>query len=112
MATGISIECILGRAVAERRRLLKVTQEQLAERVGVAVETISRLERGTATPSIVRADQVAHALGTDLARLLQPPTRRTGLKQRALARLEASLRERSVRDLEMIADVVERILRG
>jgi len=48
MAT--QVERQLGQRVAAYRRTAGLTQEALAEKVGVAVETISRLERGSSIP--------------------------------------------------------------
>lgn len=50
--------------VAERRRALKFSQEELARRAGVSRTLLSSLETGRATPSVKAALAIANALGT------------------------------------------------
>ena len=71
----------VGARVAQLRKERRVTQEQLAERVGVAPQTIRRIERGTSTPPLGRLLDIASALGVQLMVLFEdadaavpPPT--------------------------------------
>jgi transcriptional regulator with XRE-family HTH domain len=103
----------IGLRVLERRQLVGWTQASLAERVGISVETVSRLERGAAMPSIERLSQIAHALDADLVDLLGAAPQRPATKhERAIVRVMAALRTCDAAKLEMIGDVVERIVRG
>jgi transcriptional regulator with XRE-family HTH domain len=102
------VEKQLGKRVAGLRQLAGLTQAALAERVEVATETISRLERGSAVPSLGRLERIAEALGVplaDLLRLKEQPSRR----DHELDRLLALLRRRSAEEVALIADVAERI---
>ncbi|GAB2181241.1 hypothetical protein DLREEDagrD3_14640 [Denitratisoma sp. agr-D3] len=47
-----------------------MTQAQLAEIIGVEVETVSRIETGAQLPSLERLEEIAAALGLSLALLL------------------------------------------
>jgi transcriptional regulator with XRE-family HTH domain len=49
----------LGRALAVARANAKLTQEQVAEHLGVFVETVSRFERGANWPTIPRLMELA-----------------------------------------------------
>lgn len=60
----------LGAKIAERRKHLEWTRDQLAERVSVDAETISRFERGTNLPSLPTLDHLATALQVDVGELL------------------------------------------
>lgn len=60
----------LGQKIAERRKALAWTQDQLAERLGVDAETVSRFERGVTVPALVTLDRLAGALKTSVADLL------------------------------------------
>ena len=60
----------LGKKIAERRNHLEWTQDQLAERVGVDAETISRFERGANLPSLPTLDRLSTALQTDIGELM------------------------------------------
>ena len=66
-----SIEALLGRRVREMRKSAGLTQAGLAERAGLAFETISRLERGKAKPTIGLLAKIADALGVSAASLIE-----------------------------------------
>jgi transcriptional regulator with XRE-family HTH domain len=60
-----------GAALRERRRQRGLTQAQVAEAAGIAVETVSRIEGGRlASLSLVLASRVATAVGTTMQSLL------------------------------------------
>ena len=60
-----------GAAVRERRKERGLTQAQVAESAGIAVETVSRIEGGRlASLSLVLAARVATTLGSTLQTLL------------------------------------------
>lgn len=50
-------------AIMEARAKTGLTQKQLSERTGISQADISRLERGTANPSIKTLQRIANALG-------------------------------------------------
>ena len=60
----------LGKNVGERRKQLEWTQEQVAERVGVDAETISRFERGVNLPSLLTLEKLSTALRLSVGDLL------------------------------------------
>lgn len=60
----------LGMNIAVRRKELGLTQEGLAERVGVDTETISRFERGATAPSLATLEILASQLEITIAELL------------------------------------------
>lgn len=60
----------LGRNIAERRKQLEWTQEQVAERVGVDAETISRFERGANLPSLLTLEKLSTAMCLSVGELL------------------------------------------
>lgn len=60
-----------GAAVRQRRKERGLTQAQVAESTGIAVETVSRIEGGRlASVSLVLASRVATTLGSTLQTLL------------------------------------------
>ena len=63
-----------GRRVKELRADAAVTQEELAERVGVFRTYMSRIETGEANPTLTVIHAVADALGVPVARLFEPST--------------------------------------
>ncbi|MGQ0507976.1 MAG: helix-turn-helix domain-containing protein [Myxococcaceae bacterium] len=103
------VERKLGRRIADHRKLAKLTQAELAEKVGVATETISRLERGAAIPSLARLESVAAALGVELHDLFRFRDQSTS-KDRLIDQLVSLVRTRSAGDIEVVRDVAARVL--
>lgn len=60
----------VGHNIGERRRALGLTQAQLAERLGVDTETLSRFERGKHAPTLKNLIRLAGLLQTTVADLL------------------------------------------
>lgn len=60
----------LGKRIATRRKSLAWTQDDLAERMGVDAETISRFERGAHLPSLPTLERLAAALRVEVGALL------------------------------------------
>ena len=54
-----------------RRAIDGLTQEGLADRVGVTRQTIISIERGSYNPSVGLALQLAHALGVSVEALFE-----------------------------------------
>ncbi|HEX8390810.1 MAG TPA: helix-turn-helix transcriptional regulator [Longimicrobium sp.] len=61
---------ILAGNVYRTRTRLKLTQGQLAERIGVSQPRIAEIERGDANPRLDTLARIAHALGVSISRLL------------------------------------------
>ena len=59
-----------GAIVSERRKLLSMSQETLAERVGISQESLSRMEKGFIAPRFERLQLFADALGCSISDLL------------------------------------------
>ncbi len=57
--------------VRRYRRLVDITQEDLAERIGVTRQTILSIEKGNYTPSVALALQLAQVLGVRVEELFQ-----------------------------------------
>lgn len=65
----------LGEYIRRLRRARNLSQEDLAERAGISVSTLSRIERGEVIPSFETLRELAAALGVEaeaLARLAHP----------------------------------------
>lgn len=65
---------LLGRNIADRRNALGLTQAEFAERIKADTVTVSRFERGSHLPSLLRLEKIAGALGMPLAELLSQST--------------------------------------
>lgn len=53
---------VIGKTIEARRKELKITQEQLAEMIGVHFTTINRLENAKFSPRLELFARVCHAL--------------------------------------------------
>ena len=60
----------IGLGLYKQRRKLGLTQANLAERLNIEPETISRFERGVALPSIMRLVNMAELLDCTVAELM------------------------------------------
>jgi transcriptional regulator with XRE-family HTH domain len=89
----IEIRFSLARTLREKRRKLKITQAQLAKRIGAAPATLSRIELAEADVAMDNFVRVMIALGADTAEIaagfdtdsredVQRLRRRTGLGTR------------------------------
>ncbi|MFN8458455.1 MAG: helix-turn-helix transcriptional regulator [Anaerolineae bacterium] len=56
------LRSLFGKRVRQLRRLKDMTQEELAEAVGISPEFISNLERGVNSPSFDTLEKLAEAL--------------------------------------------------
>lgn len=65
---------IFGRRLRQIRRSQDLTQEQLAERVGLSVNFISLIENGDAAPSFDTIEKLAQALNVSATDFFQPPS--------------------------------------
>jgi transcriptional regulator with XRE-family HTH domain len=56
----------LAELITERRKQLKIRQEDLAELTGVALRTIRDMEKNTGNPSLQTIEKIMHVLGIEL----------------------------------------------
>jgi transcriptional regulator with XRE-family HTH domain len=56
----------IGEAIKERRGVLSVTQRELAEIAGVGINTLTKIERGEANPSLKTLQSILNALGLEM----------------------------------------------
>lgn len=53
----------IGKSIKARRKALRVTQQQLAQLADVSVNTLYKIERGQANPTLETLDGIADVLG-------------------------------------------------
>lgn len=94
----------VGRAIGKRRAACKLTQEQVAERLGIGVEAVSRMERGVALPTVVRLSELAEIYDCNISDLLTETSSRASDQANHLAQLLAKM---STADRSMVVDIVE-----
>lgn len=94
----------VGRAIAKRRMASDLTQERVAERLGIGVEAMSRIERGIVLPTVVRLSELAEIFECNIADLVTETSSRATDQANHLARLLSKLRST---DRTMVVEIVE-----
>ncbi len=56
----------IGNTIKTRRKLLRITQQQLADIAGVSINTLTKIERNEGNPTLDVLERVLDALGLDL----------------------------------------------
>ena len=100
----------LGKRIAVERELLRWSQADLAERIGVTTETISRIERGVFDPSLGRVESIAIALNVALHDLLRFGS--DSSQDRLIQRFLSLVAHRSQRDADLAIRVLEAVFRS
>lgn len=94
----------VGRAIAKRRTASGLTQERVAERLGIGVEAMSRIERGKALPTVLRLSELAEIFQCNISDLLTETSSRATDQANYLARLLSKLDNA---DRTMVVEIVE-----
>ena len=68
-----SLAQIVGQAIFQRRRALGMSQEELAEKVGIGQQSLSRMEQGKTAPRFERLQNLADALDCRVVDLFAEP---------------------------------------
>ncbi|WP_199153348.1 helix-turn-helix domain-containing protein [Chromobacterium sp. ASV23] len=96
----------VAKAVARYRKARGLTQEALAEQLGIGLEAVSRLERGRITPTLPRLLGLAQALHCGVNDLLAETSPNPSDQA---AYLELLLKPLSQADRALVVEVVEQL---
>ncbi|HBN8223122.1 TPA: helix-turn-helix transcriptional regulator [Pseudomonas aeruginosa] len=96
----------VGRAIAKQRVRCKMTQEEVAERLGVGNEAVSRIERGIVIPNIARLFDFASIFNCNAAELLNETSLRPDDQATRISGLLGALDES---DRQLVVEMVERL---
>ncbi|MDD4144895.1 MAG: helix-turn-helix transcriptional regulator [Prolixibacteraceae bacterium] len=56
----------IGEQIKERRKALRVSQPDLAEMAGISINTLYKIERGQANPTVQILNKIAEILGMEV----------------------------------------------
>ena len=56
----------IGKKIKERRKVLRITQPDLAEMAGISINTLYKIERGQANPTIQMVNKIVEILGMEI----------------------------------------------
>ena len=98
---------LVGQAIARQRVRCQLSQEQIAERLGIGSEAVSRIERGVVMPNVERLVALATIFGCETADLLTEGSSRPEDQARKLYDLLSPL---ALDDRALVMDMVERLV--
>lgn len=102
-----------GANLRHQRKAKKLTQAELAERVGVSTEMISKMERGIASPSFQTIEKLADVLGVPevvffgLGLVAVPDNERARILQKIHATLSRMNGDQLVRASKMLSALID-----
>src|SRR5471030_888912 len=97
---------VIGRVIARHRVASGLTQEQVAEQLGIGNEAVSRMERGLVMPTVARLVELADIFECEAADLLTGASSRTSDQAKYLGQLLTKL---NGNDRAMVIEIVERL---
>ncbi|MFJ2680794.1 helix-turn-helix domain-containing protein [Pseudomonas sivasensis] len=104
---------LVGQAIARQRARCKLSQEQVAEKLGIGSEAVSRIERGIVMPNIERLVALATVFGCETADLLtEGSTRQEDQARRLQGLLSVLDSDDRTLVLEFVESLVARLSRG
>jgi transcriptional regulator with XRE-family HTH domain len=56
----------IGEQIRERRKVLQITQPDLAELADISINTLYKIERGQANPTVLVLNKIAEILGMEI----------------------------------------------
>lgn len=96
----------VGRVIAIHRKSRGLKQEDVAERLEIGVEAVSRIERGVATPSLNRLFELADMFECEVSDLLTAVSSRPADQT---ARISSLLEGLSKQDRELVLNTLSAI---
>ena len=100
----------LGQAIAKQRKILGLTQAELAEKLEMSNDAVSRIERGNIVPSALRLFELADVLQCDAADLLNSGNNSHEMAlrlEKLLNRVDEAKRIRLMYWMEQMIDMLE-----
>lgn len=99
----------IGKAIASRRGQAGLSQETVAEALGISREAVSRIETGAAVPSVVRLAQLAEIFDCGLdALIVEASNRKADQAQRIAEMLDRLTLEKR----EILMGVIQQVING
>ncbi len=106
------IEKRIGARITEIRLSCRLTQFQVAEKINVSVETVSRLERGVSIPSLRTLEFLAEKLNVSLKTFFdfeEAPAKHQTF-EREIAKLVSLLRVLSHKELRLLHEILKIVI--
>lgn len=101
-----SLGPLVGRAIARERQRAALTQSELAEKLNMGNEAISRMERGLVIPSLPRLIELAEALGCEATALISETSPVAADQNTLIAR---QLQRLGARDRRLVLHLIDQM---
>ncbi|QRQ83319.1 helix-turn-helix transcriptional regulator [Paralysiella testudinis] len=98
----------IGKTIAQYRQDKGLTQDQLAEKLNIGYEAVSRLERGVVMPTVARLVELAEIFECEAADLLMQSSNRAGDQAAYIHEMLSGLAES---DRSLILSMVQQLTR-
>lgn len=102
--TGATLSIVVGKNMQARRKQMGITQNQLAQELGIEVETVSRYERGILAPSFPQLEKICKVFNVAAWVLFSDGTDAPGAQDMTIVELFKGL---STRDRDFIRSYVQ-----
>ena len=99
----------VGKAIANKRVIFGLSQEKVAELLGISREAVSRMETGVAVPTVVRLAELAEIFDCGIEELLAEASNRQLDQARQITALLNGLTEQN---RAMLLSVIKQIIDG
>lgn len=93
----------VGKSIAEHRQAAGLTQEEVAEKLEIGHEAVSRMERGLIVPTVVRLIELADIFNCDVTHLLLQSSDRPSDQAIYIAQ---ALNQLGAKDRELVIDLL------
>ncbi len=100
----------IGERVRTYRKLGRLTQERLAEKADLSVHYLSRIETGSATPTLESLARIAEALGVQIGELFQFLKGEPQEAKELIRQITRLLKGRRPEELSMIKSLIGQIV--
>jgi transcriptional regulator with XRE-family HTH domain len=99
----------IGKAISAKRMASGLSQEKVAESLGISREAVSRMETGVAIPTVVRLAELAHIFDCGIEELLTEASNRQLDQARQITELLQGLTEQN---RAMLLNVIKQLIDG
>jgi len=96
----------IGQCIAKRRLAAGFTQDQVAEKLGVGYEAVSRMERGVTIPTVIRLADLAEIFSCGIQELLIESSDRPDEQAEQIKNMLAELNSE---DRNMILETIQKL---
>lgn len=97
---------LIGKSIAKRRLAANLTQDQVAEKLGIGYEAVSRIERGKSIPTVIRLWELAEIFDCEIQELLTESSPRPDDQA---AQIKQMLLELSSKDRDVIMETIQKL---